>query len=149
MSVLSFCSKTQACYRCTQWWCHILVTPPQQSSDNPETTVQYEVWNMASHHCNGRTSQWANDQIDRTFQLTKLWFANVTTGKSVGRSRKHLTIYTAHLLDYLAIIWRNWRRSKKHNWCNLLVACTRLYTPLCRSVRPSVGPSDTLYFFVI
>ena len=22
-----------------------------------------------------------------------------------------------------------------------LVACTRLYTPLCRSVRPSVGPS--------
>ena len=113
MSVLSFCSKTQACYRCTQWWCHILVTPPQQSSDNPETTVQYEVWNMASHHCNGRTSQWANAQIDRTFQLTKLWFANVTTGKSVGRSRKHLTIYTAHLLDYWAILWRKRRRSKK------------------------------------
>ena len=28
-----------------------------------------------------------------------------------------------------------------------LVACTRLYRPLCRSVRRSVGPSVTLYFF--
>ena len=39
----------------------------------------------------------------------------------------------------------------------LLVACTRLYTPLCRSVGPSVHPSVrrsvrpsvTLYFFII
>ena len=34
---------------------------------------------------------------------------------------------------------------------SFLVACTRLYTPLCRSVGPSVGPSVgrsvTLYFF--
>ena len=57
------------------------------------------------------------------------------------------TILTAHLLDYLAIIWRNWRRSKKHNWCNLLVACTRLYTPLCPSVRRSVGPSHFYFFY--
>ena len=28
-----------------------------------------------------------------------------------------------------------------------LVACTRLYNPLCRSVGPSVGPSVTLCFF--
>ena len=30
---------------------------------------------------------------------------------------------------------------------SFLVACTRLYNPLCRSVRPSVRPSVTLYFF--
>ena len=62
---LSFCSKTQACYRCKQWWCYILVTPPQQSSDNPETTVQYKVWNMASHHCNGLTNQLHNEPTVR------------------------------------------------------------------------------------
>jgi len=36
-------------------------------------------------------------------------------------------------------------------WGSFLVACTRLYKPLCRSVRRSVGPSVrrsvTLYFF--
>ena len=48
-----------------------------------------------------------------------------------------------------------WKFIITYVWClrriTFLVACTRLYNPLCRSVRPSVGPSvrHTLLFFTI
>ena len=67
-----------------------------------------------------------------------------STHISVNRTQHFLSIHLSVKLSFFHIFGvYGWFL----NGLTFIVACTWLYNPLCRSVRPSVRPSVTLYFF--